>query len=170
MAYLLKEIFEDAGFNFIAETHSNQLFPILPNWLVNEISQKYITSIWSKPDSEHTCIRFCTSWATKEEAIRSFIEDFTKIINQHNSCSSDWLTPEPYHLVSLCERTKSASAYEFFSYTLALFIPHVQLFATAWIKLCFFYCFFFLGFGTVVMGSKMAITALLRLALSMSKI
>ena len=89
MAYLLKEIFEDAGFNFIAETHSNQLFPILPNWLVNEISQKYITSIWSKPDSEHTCIRFCTSWATKEESIRSFKEDFTKIINQHNSCSSD---------------------------------------------------------------------------------
>ena len=89
MAYLLKEIFEDAGFNFIAETHSNQLFPILPNWLVNEISQKYITSIWSKPDSEHTCIRFCTSWATKEEDIRSFKEDFTKIINQHNSCSSD---------------------------------------------------------------------------------
>ena len=80
MAYLLKDIFEKAGFGFIAEAHSNQLFPILPNWLVEKISQKYITSIWSKPDNDHTCVRFCTSWATKEEAIISFEKDFNEIL------------------------------------------------------------------------------------------
>lgn len=83
MAYLLKGIFEKAGFSFIAEAHSNQLFPILPNWLVAKISQKYITSIWSKPDNDHICIRFCTSWATKEEDISSFEEYFNEILNKN---------------------------------------------------------------------------------------
>lgn len=82
MAYLLKDIFEKAGFGFIAEPHSNQLFPILPNWLVEKISQKYTASIWSRPDNDHTCVRFCTSWATKEEAIISFGKDFNDMLDK----------------------------------------------------------------------------------------
>jgi len=84
MAYLLKDIFEKAGFGFIVEAHSNQLFPILPNWLVEKISQKYITSIWSKPDNDYTCVRFCTSWATKKADILSFEKDFKEILIQKN--------------------------------------------------------------------------------------
>ena len=86
MAYLLKRVFENAGFGFLAEAHSNQLFPILPNWLVEKISLKYTTSIWSKPDNDNTCIRFCTSWATKEEDISAFEEYFTGILAGHKSC------------------------------------------------------------------------------------
>ena len=80
MAYLLKTIFEKAGFYFLGDTPSNQLFPILPNWLLEKISQKYIISVWSKPDSHHTCVRFCTSWATKEEDIISFEKDFNEML------------------------------------------------------------------------------------------
>ena len=81
MAYLLRDIFEKAGFGFIADASSNQLFPILPNWLVEKISQKYITSTWSKPDNDHTCVRFCTSWATKKEDIISFKKYFNELLN-----------------------------------------------------------------------------------------
>jgi threonine aldolase len=82
MASLLKNIFEKAGFTFLVEAQSNQLFPILPNWLMEKISQKYSTSIWSKPDNDHTCVRFCTSWATKKADIISFEKDFYKIIHE----------------------------------------------------------------------------------------
>ncbi len=82
MAYLLKNIFEKAGFAFLVEAQSNQLFPILPNWLMDKISQKYSTSVWSKPDNDHTCVRFCTSWATKEADIISFEKDFNEIVKE----------------------------------------------------------------------------------------
>ena len=80
MAYLLKDIFKGAGFGFITDAPSNQLFPILPNWLVDKISQKYIISTWSKPDAEHTCVRFCTSWATQEKDIVAFEKDFNEML------------------------------------------------------------------------------------------
>jgi threonine aldolase len=80
MAYLLKTIFEKAGVSFLGDAPSNQLFPILPNWLLEKISQKYIISVWSKPDSHHTCARFCTSWATQEADIISFEKDFNEML------------------------------------------------------------------------------------------
>jgi len=79
---LMKNIFEKAGFDFLVEAQSNQLFPILPNWLMDKISQKYSTSVWSKPDNDHTCVRFCTSWATKEADIISFEKDFNEIVKE----------------------------------------------------------------------------------------
>ena len=80
MACLLKDIFKNAGFAFIADAPSNQLFPIFPNWLVDKISQKYIISTWSKPDDDHTCVRFCTSWATQEKDIIIFEADFREML------------------------------------------------------------------------------------------
>ena len=31
-----------------------------------------------KPDENHTCLRFCTSWATNEQAVEDFIKDLKK--------------------------------------------------------------------------------------------
>lgn len=80
MAGLLRAAFTAAGFPFASESPTNQLFPILPNSLVQELNKDYVTSVWKKVDEEHTSIRFCTSWATKKEDILQFIKDFEKRI------------------------------------------------------------------------------------------
>lgn len=80
MADILRQTFREAGFSFLADSPTNQVFPIFPNELIDKISQKYITSPERIIDAEHTCIRFCTSWATKQEEVYRFVEDFREML------------------------------------------------------------------------------------------
>lgn len=79
MAELLREEIEKEGFRFLTHSPSNQVFPVLPNSFIKELETKYSFHIWEKVDSENSAIRLVTSWATKEEAVREFINDIKKI-------------------------------------------------------------------------------------------
>lgn len=78
MAALLKEELISLNIKFLTHSPSNQLFPILPHSIINELQSKYAFHIWEKVDNEHSVIRLVTSWATKEEAVLAFIEDLKK--------------------------------------------------------------------------------------------
>ncbi|TGE35233.1 aminotransferase class I/II-fold pyridoxal phosphate-dependent enzyme [Desulfosporosinus fructosivorans] len=75
MAGLLRDEISKAGFRFLVNSPSNQLFPILPNRLITELQKNYAFYIWSELDSDHSAVRLVTSWATKEEAVLAFIEE-----------------------------------------------------------------------------------------------
>ena len=75
MAGLLKDAISKAGFKFLVNSPSNQLFPILPNQLITELQKNYSFIVWSKVDATNFAIRLVTSWATKEDAVLAFIED-----------------------------------------------------------------------------------------------
>ncbi len=75
MAGLLHDEMSKAGFKFLTQSPSNQIFPILPNALITELQKGYSFHIWEKIDSEHSAIRLVTSWATQEEAVEAFIRD-----------------------------------------------------------------------------------------------
>lgn len=80
MAELLRNAIKDAGFSFLTNSPSNQVFPILPDYLIAKLQENYSFYIWSKADDESSSIRLVTSWATKEEAVLAFIEDMKKAI------------------------------------------------------------------------------------------
>ncbi|MPN12016.1 hypothetical protein SDC9_159326 [bioreactor metagenome] len=63
------------GYAFLTHSPSNQIFPILPNSIIEELQEKYLFYVWQKIDENNSAIRLVTSWATKEEAVKSFIED-----------------------------------------------------------------------------------------------
>lgn len=75
MAEILKKGIEDAGYSFMINSSSNQVFPILPNKLINSLEKKYLFMIWEKIDKENSAIRLVTSWATNEEKVLEFIAD-----------------------------------------------------------------------------------------------
>lgn len=75
MAGLLKTAFDEAGYPFLTHSTSNQIFPILPNALIDELQSRYDFYVWSRVDEGHSSIRLVTSWATPEEAIQEFIGD-----------------------------------------------------------------------------------------------
>lgn len=75
MADLLSAEISKAGFGFLSHSPSNQIFPVLPNSLINKLQEKYSFHIWEKVDSDHSAIRLVTSWATQEEAIAAFAGD-----------------------------------------------------------------------------------------------
>lgn len=73
MSALLVKAITDKGYKFLTNSPTNQIFPILPNWLISKLEEHYSFYIWEKIDDEHSAIRLVTSWATKEEFVNNFI-------------------------------------------------------------------------------------------------
>ena len=68
-ALRIKEAFEKKGCTFLIESWTNQQFPILDNETLKRFDGHYAYSVWEPVDADHTAVRFCTSWATKEENV-----------------------------------------------------------------------------------------------------
>ncbi len=75
MAYKLVNHIEKLGFGFLSRPRTNQIFPILPNTLINDLSQHFAFYIWKEMDETSSAIRLVTSWATREDAVDRFISD-----------------------------------------------------------------------------------------------
>jgi threonine aldolase len=75
MAKLLRDELAEANFKFLTHSPSNQIFPILPNELIEELQKKYSFYVWEKVAPDYSAIRLVTSWATKEEEVAAFIKD-----------------------------------------------------------------------------------------------
>ena len=55
------------------ESDTNQQFPILPNELLERLSQDFLFTFWQRMDDRHTAVRICTSWATRTENVDRLI-------------------------------------------------------------------------------------------------
>lgn len=82
MAALLRQAIQTAGFTFLTQSPTNQIFPILPHWLIEKLQQNYAFYIWSKVDVEHSAIRLVTSWATPPAAVQAFIADMNRHLTE----------------------------------------------------------------------------------------
>lgn len=75
MATILTEGIEKAGYEFLINSKTNQIFPILDNDLIKKLETKFEFYVWKKIDASKSAIRLVTSWATKKEAVLKFIEN-----------------------------------------------------------------------------------------------
>ncbi|WP_282636699.1 threonine aldolase family protein [Sphingobacterium thalpophilum] len=75
LAARIAKAVSDKGYSFLTESATNQIFPILPNEVIEHLSQKYQFYIWKSIDSDRAAVRIITSWATDEEMVTAFIED-----------------------------------------------------------------------------------------------
>lgn len=73
-AMRIRDAFESKGFGFLVKSPSNQQFPILSNDVMNALSADFVFSVWQKVDDAHTAVRFCTSWATRSEAVDCLVQ------------------------------------------------------------------------------------------------
>ena len=74
MAERIAHALKAMGYAFYAPACTNQLFPILPNALLDKLSKEFIFSVQEKADETHSVVRFVTSWATKEEDVDKLIQ------------------------------------------------------------------------------------------------
>ena len=74
MAELLKIILSEKGYCFAWESFTNQQFIVLENKQMEQLKEKVGFSFWEKSDSNHTVVRFATSWSTKEEDVEKLRE------------------------------------------------------------------------------------------------
>lgn len=75
LAMRLKEAFVKKGYALRYDSYTNQQFPILPDEHLEKLKEKYSFGFWERMDASHCAVRFCTSWATKEEAVEELIRD-----------------------------------------------------------------------------------------------
>ena len=74
MAEKIKNAIIEKGYDFQFTPCSNQLFPILPDDILQKLEKEFIFTFWEKVDDSHTAIRIVTSWATKEENVQKLIQ------------------------------------------------------------------------------------------------
>lgn len=79
MAMLIKKALTEKGYAFLIESSTNQQFPIMPDAVLEKLSKDYVYSYWQRVDETHSAVRFCTSWATKEENVVKLIESIKSI-------------------------------------------------------------------------------------------
>jgi len=78
MAYILRDGIKNAGYGFLINSSSNQIFPILPNKLIEKLLKDFSFYVWEKVDEENSAIRLVTSWATKKEYVLDFVAALDK--------------------------------------------------------------------------------------------
>lgn len=69
LADQLRDAIREAGFDFYVDTPTNQLFPILPDELLKELSRNFAYTYQCRVDETRSAIRLCTSWATEQSAV-----------------------------------------------------------------------------------------------------
>lgn len=57
------------GYKLYINSPTNQIFVILADNKMRELSKSVSFSFWEKYDEENTVVRFATSWATSESDI-----------------------------------------------------------------------------------------------------
>ncbi|WP_293918417.1 MULTISPECIES: threonine aldolase family protein [unclassified Sphingobacterium] len=79
MAMKIAEAVKECQYTMLTVSVTNQIFPVLPLSVIEELSAKYDFYIWKQIDESHSAIRLITSWATEEYYVDEFIKDLKRI-------------------------------------------------------------------------------------------
>lgn len=79
LAEKLREAIRAVGFPFLVESHTNQVFAILPDEALEKLGREYCFSYQQRMDDTHSAVRFCTSWATTEEQVARLCESIANL-------------------------------------------------------------------------------------------
>lgn len=74
MAEKLKDGLIKKGYKLFIDSPTNQQFVILDNKKMKQLERAVSFCFWEAADSEHTVVRFATSWATQEKDVDRLLE------------------------------------------------------------------------------------------------
>lgn len=78
MARKLADEIEALGYDFLYPVETNLIIPVLPAKVAEKLHLSYGFYDWKKL-GEKTAVRLLTSWATKEEAVKEFLDDLSGV-------------------------------------------------------------------------------------------
>ena len=76
----LKQAFEQKRVPFWVESFTNQQFVILSDEQKKTLAEKYYFEEMEREKRGCTVVRFCTSWATKQEEVDALVLDISKLV------------------------------------------------------------------------------------------
>lgn len=81
MADRIRECFDSLGVRYLVPGSTNQIFPVLSDALLSELGNNFMFTEMERVDEKHRCVRFCTSWATKEENVDALCSELRRLMN-----------------------------------------------------------------------------------------
>lgn len=75
LADRLRGVFDELRVPYLVPGITNQIFPILPDSVLEKLSETYVFCEQERVDEGHRAVRFCTSWATREENVEALCRD-----------------------------------------------------------------------------------------------
>ena len=80
LADQIRQKLEELGCPMLVEGVTNQLFPILPDAVLADLAKEFSFVTMDKIDEEHHAVRFCTSWATRQENVDKLCEALNRLL------------------------------------------------------------------------------------------
>ncbi|MBQ3575422.1 MAG: low specificity L-threonine aldolase, partial [Clostridia bacterium] len=80
LAMQLKQAMLDMGVEFLVDSPSNQQFPILDDTVIEALEKNYSFSYQERVDEKRSAVRFCTSWASRQDQVDALIADLKKLM------------------------------------------------------------------------------------------
>mgnify|MGYP003313148241 CR=1 FL=1 len=78
LAQQLRETLMSLNIPVLVDSPSNQIFPILPDAVLQQLDKHFTYNMMERIDETHSCVRFCTSWATKQEDMDALCDALVK--------------------------------------------------------------------------------------------
>ena len=79
MADKIRECLTELNIPCMVPGITNQIFPILPDAILDELAKTICFTEMGRVDEIHRCIRFCTSWATPEENVQALTDELRRL-------------------------------------------------------------------------------------------
>ena len=69
LADQIRQTLQEAGYALLVPGTTNQIFPVLPDAVLEKLSKEFTFSEMQRVDDSHRAVRFCTSWASRQEDV-----------------------------------------------------------------------------------------------------
>ena len=79
MADRIRRTLDELGYPLLVPGVTNQVFPVLPDQLLEELGKAFTFSEQQRVDGSHRAVRFCTSWATKPEDVDALCDELKEL-------------------------------------------------------------------------------------------
>lgn len=79
-AMKIKNFMTEKGIQFLSDTSTNQIFPILENIMIEKLSEDFEFYIWQKINENTSAIRIITSWNTRDSATDQFLDKLNELL------------------------------------------------------------------------------------------
>ena len=82
LADRIRETFSKLGVSYLVPGTTNQLFPILPDKLLDELAKNFMFTEMERVDDNHRAVRFCTSWASTAENVEALCNELERLAKE----------------------------------------------------------------------------------------
>lgn len=82
MADQIRAVLKKLNYPLLVPGLTNQIFPILPDVVLAELAKEFTFTEQERVDETHRAVRFCTSWATRQENVDALCAKLTKLSAQ----------------------------------------------------------------------------------------